>query len=136
MRMATIDSNGGPSASPSPADYSQLSDGQLRSAIRFAERHLRSVEEDHIELLRAYSDEINAMRRNLFDRMFRRMTTAAIPLSDEQRRDLSRALDQHHMQANDIAATIRAATDGRTDRIDALTEIEAMGLLLRLKRES
>jgi len=134
--MATNDSNGGPSASPSPADYSQLSDGQLRSAIRFAERHLRSVEEDHIELLRAYRDEINAMRRNLFDRMFRRMTTAAIPLSDEQRRDLSRALDQHHMQANDIAATIRAATDGRTDRIDALTEIEAMGLLLRLKRES
>jgi hypothetical protein len=135
MRMAPIDSNGGPSASPSAADYSQLSDDQLRSAIRFVERHIRLVEEDHIELLRAYRDEMDAMRRNLFDRMFRRMTTAALPLSEERQRDLGRALEQHRMQADDIAAAIRGATEGRTDRLDSLTEIEAMGLLLRLKRE-
>jgi hypothetical protein len=130
-----MDSEGSSSASRAP-DYSQLSDEQLRSAIRFAEKHLRSVEEDHVELLHAYQDEISAMRRHLVDRVLRRMITAAVPLSEEQRRELVCALDQRRLQADEIAAVVRAATNGRTDRLDALTEIEAMALLLRLKREA
>ena len=123
-------------ASANSADYSQLNDAQLRSAIRFAEKHLRSVEEDHVELLRAYRDEIDAMRRHLVDRVLRRMTTTALPVSEEQQRNLCRVLDQRRMQANEIAAMILAVTKGRTDRLDGLTEIEAMALLLRLEREA
>ena len=53
-------------------DYSQRNDEQLRSAIRFAEKLLRWVEEDHVTLLRAYREEIDAMRRHPIDRMLRR----------------------------------------------------------------
>jgi len=119
-----------------PMDYSQLNDAQLRSAIRFAEKHVRSIEEGRIELLHAYQNEIEAMRRHLFDRLLRRMITVAEPLSDEQRRDLSLALDQRRMQPNQIATMIRSLTYGRTDQLDEITEIEAIALLLRLKAES
>jgi len=129
-----MDSDGG-STSPGAQDYSQLSDDQLQSAIRFAELHVRSVEESHVELLRVYRDEIGAMRRQLFDRVLRRLITAAVPLSEEQRLELRETLDQGHIQANEVAAMIRAVTCGRTDRLDTLTEVEAMALLLRLKRQ-
>jgi hypothetical protein len=117
-------------------DYSQLNDAQLRTAIRFAERHLRSVEEDRGELVRAYRDEIGAMRRHLFDRVLRRIVTTAAPASDEQRLELSRAIDRSGKAAGEIAAIVRAASDGRTDRLEALTEIEAIALLISLEREA
>jgi hypothetical protein len=129
-----MDSNGWPSACSNAADYSGLNDAQLRSAIRFAEKHLRCVEEDHVELLRAYRDEIAAMRRHLVDRVLRRMVNLE-RLSKEQRRTLHRAFDRRRMHAEDIAATIRLATNDRTDRLDALTQIEGTALLLRLERE-
>jgi hypothetical protein len=129
-----MDSDRGSSAGT--PDYSQLNDAQLRSAIRFAEKHLRSVEENHVELLRAYRDEISAMRRHLFDRILRRLMTAAVPLTEEQRRNLCRELERRRMQADEIAAVIRSATNGRTDRLEALSEIEAMALLLRLEQEA
>jgi hypothetical protein len=123
--------------SPADAqDYSRLNDAQLRSAIRFAEKHLRCVEEDHVELLGAYRDEINAMRRHLFDRVLRRMITEAAPLADEQQRRLSQALQRHRVHPDAMTVLIRAATNGRTDQLDALTEIEAIALLLRLEREA
>jgi hypothetical protein len=115
-------------------DYSQLSDAQLRSGIRFAEQHIQSIEADHVELLRAYRDEVDAMRRHLLDRVLRRMVAATSSLSDQQRRDVRRALDRCRMQPDEIAAVVRAATYGRTDQLDALTEIEAMALLLRLEQ--
>jgi hypothetical protein len=131
-----MDSDGGSPASPIAHDYSQLSDAQLRSAIRFAEQHLRSLEQDHLELLRVYRDEINALRRHLVDRILRRLTTAASALSETQRLDLCRTLDARQMRADDIAAMVRGVTKGRTDRLDALTEIEGMALQLRLQQES
>jgi hypothetical protein len=131
-----MDSNSGLPGPRRAPDYSQLNDAQLRSAIRFAEKHLRSVEEGHVELLRAYREEIEAMRRELLDRVLRRMTTAALPLSEEQQRDLQRTLDRRHMQADEIASVVRSATKGRADRLEALTEIEAMALLLRLGRDA
>ena len=69
-------------------DYSQLNDRQLRSAIRFAEKHLRWVEEDHVTLLRAYREEIDAMRQHLIDRVHRGEWLAPAPalLSGEQQR--------------------------------------------------
>jgi hypothetical protein len=70
--MAT-DFDGRTPTSAGAGDYSQLSDGQLRAGIRFAEQHIRSVEEDHVELLRVYRDEVDAMRRHLLDRVLRRM---------------------------------------------------------------
>jgi hypothetical protein len=54
-------------------DYSKLNDAQLQSAIRFAEEHLHSLEEDHLELLRVYRDEIDSMRRDLFERVLGRI---------------------------------------------------------------
>jgi hypothetical protein len=121
--------------SPHPFDYSQLSDVELRSAIRFSEKHLRWVEEDHEALLRAYREEIDAMHRHLIDRMLRRMVTGSARLSVEQRRDLTRAFERRSMAASDIAKAVRATSRGRVTSIDALTEIEAMALLLRLGRE-
>ena len=117
-------------------DYSPLNDDQLRSAIRFAEKHLRWVEEDHVTLLRVYREEIDAMRRHLIDRMLRRMVSGSALLSDEQRRDLDRAFEQRSMNSNEIAKIVRAASRGRVGHIAALTEIEAMALMLRLGRES
>ena len=122
-------------ASPNSFDYSQLNDEQLRSAIRFAEKHLRWVEEDHLTLLRAYRDEIDAMCRHLIDRMLRRMVTGSAPLSEEQRRDLSRAFERRAMDAGEVTKVVRAASRGRVGQVEAMTEMEAMALLMRLDRE-
>ena len=134
--MTAMDSDGPSGASAEASDYSQLNDGQLGSAIRFAEKHLRWVEEDHVTLLQAYREEIDAMRRHLIDRMLRRMVTSSAPLSGEQQRDLSRAFERRAMDASEIANVVRAASRGRVGHVDALTEIEAMALLLRLDREA
>ena len=134
--MATMDSDVPSGASAQAFDYSQLNDRQLRAAIRFAEKHLRWVEEDHVTLLRAYREEIDAMRRHLIDRMLRRMVTSSAPLSGEQQRDLSRAFERRAMDASEIAVVVRSASRGRAGHVDALTEIEAMALLLRLDREA
>jgi hypothetical protein len=123
-------------ASPNAFDYSQLDDDQLRSAIRFAEKHLRWIEEDHTTLLRAYSGEIDAMRSHLIDRMLRRIVTGSAPLSDEQRRDLYHAFERRAMDPTEITKAVRATSRGRVTRVDALTEIEAMALLLRLDRQT
>jgi|HubBroStandDraft_5_1064220.scaffolds.fasta_scaffold00092_14 hypothetical protein len=133
--MTAMDSDVPSGGSAQAFDYSELNDGQLRSAIRFAEKHLRWVEEDHVTLLRAYREEIDAMRRHLIDRMLRRMVSSSAPISDEQRRDLSRAFERRAMGASEIAKVVRAASRGRVGHVDALTEIEAMALLLRLDRE-
>ena len=134
--MTAMDSDVPSGASAQAFDYSQLNDGQLRSAIRYAEKHLRWVEEDHVALLRAYREEIDAMRRHLIDRMLRRMVTSSAPLSAEQQRDLSHAFERRAMDAREIAVVVRAASRGRVGHVDALTEIEAMALLLRLGREA
>jgi hypothetical protein len=134
--MNAMDSDVPSSGSARPFDYSQLNDGQLRSAIRFAENHLRGVEEDHVTLLRAYREEIDAMRRHLIDRMLRRIVTSSAPLSDEQQRNLSHAFERRAMDASEIAVVVRAVSRGRVGHVDALTEIEAMALLLRLDREA
>jgi hypothetical protein len=131
-----MDSDVPSGASAQAFDYSQLNDGQLRSAIRYAEKHLRWVEEDHVALLRAYRAEIDAMRRHLIDRMLTQMVTSSAPLSDEQQRDLSHAFERRAMDASEIAKIVRAASRGRVGHVDALTEIEAMALLLRLDRET
>jgi hypothetical protein len=131
-----MDSDVPSGASAHAYDYSQLNDGQLRSAIRYAEKHLRWVEEDHVALLRAYREEIDAMRRHLIDRMLRRMVTSSAPLSGEQQRHLSHAFERRAMDASEITVVVRAASRGRVGHVDALTEIEAMALLLRLDREA
>jgi hypothetical protein len=123
-------------ASTNAFDYSQLDDEQLRSAIRFAEKHLRWIEEDHATLLLAYRGEIDAMRRHLIDRMLRRMVTGSASLSDEQRRDLNHAFERRSMDASEISKAVRATSRGRVALVDALTDIEAMALLMRLDRET
>lgn len=133
--MTAMDSDVPPGALAQTFDYSQLDDEQLRSAIRFAEKHLRWVEEDHVALLRAYREEIDAMRRHLIDHMLRRMVTGSAPLSEEQRLDLSRAFERRGMDASEITKVVRTASRGRVSQVDAMTEIEAMALLLRLDRE-
>ncbi|MBV9719245.1 MAG: hypothetical protein JOZ77_07990 [Candidatus Eremiobacteraeota bacterium] len=117
-------------------DYSQLDDEQLRSAIRFAEKHLRWIEEDHTTLLRAYRGEIDAMRSHLIDRILRRIVVGSAPLSDEQRRDLNHTFERRGMDPIEITKAIRATSGGRVARVDALTEIEATALLLRLNRQT
>jgi hypothetical protein len=117
-------------------NYSELSDDQLRSAIRFAEERIRWVEEDHVTLLRSYRDEVTTVRRHLIDRMLSRMAARGALLSREQYRDVSRAFERRGMSADDIAILVRSATKGRSDRADTLTEIEAMAVLLRLERHT
>jgi len=131
-----MDSNGRPGPSAHPGDYSQLSDEQLRSAIRFTEKRLRWTEEEHVELTCAYQGEIDAMRRHLFDRILSRMITGAAPMSEEQRDDVTRALERAALPPEAVAQLIRATTKGRADQVTALNEIEAMALLLRLEREA
>jgi hypothetical protein len=40
------------------------------------------------------------------------------------------------MVASEITKVVRAASRGRVSQVDAMTEIEAMALLLRLDRET
>lgn len=134
--MAAMDPDVSLSASPNAFDYSQLDDEQLRSAMRFAEKHLRWVEEDHVTLLRAYRAELDAMRRQLIDRMLQHMAASSALLSSEQRRDLHRAFELRAMDPSEVAKVVYVASRGRATRVDALTEIEAMALLMRLGRET
>jgi hypothetical protein len=69
-------------------NYSELSDDQLRSAIRFAEERIRWKEEDHVILLQAYRDEVTTMRRHLVGRILARMAASGARLSREQYRDI------------------------------------------------
>lgn len=131
-----MDSDGRPGPSAHPGDYSQLSEEQLRTAMRFAEKRLRWVQEEHVELTRAYQGEIAAMRKHLIDRMLTRMITDAAPLSEQQRHDLNIAFARCAMKPDEVTRLIRAATKGRAGQIGALTEIEAMAVLLRLEREA
>jgi hypothetical protein len=131
-----MDTDGRPGPSAHPGDYSQLNDEQLRSAMRFAEKRLRWVQEEHVELTRAYQGEIDAMRKHLIDRVLTRMVSGGAPLSEQQRIDLNAAFERCAMKADETASLIRAATSGRAEQIGALTEIEAMALLLRLERQA
>lgn len=114
------------------SEYAILNDAQLRSAIRFAEAHLRSVEEDHDALRHAYADEIALMRRDLIDRLLVHILARAKPSSEHQRSELRRRFERRAMPAVEVTSLLRAASRGRTDQLDALGEIEAMALLLRL----
>jgi hypothetical protein len=131
-----MDSDGRPGPSAHPGDYSQLNEEQLRTAMRFAEKRLRWVQEEHAELKRAYQGEITAMRKHLIDRMLTRMITDAAPLFNQQRHDLNTAFERIAMKPDEVARLIRTATKGRAEQIGALTEIEAMAVLLRLEREA
>jgi hypothetical protein len=112
--------------------YSYLNDAQLRVAIRFAEAHLRSVEEDHEALRHAYFGEIVLMRRHLIDRLLARVLAQAKPLSEQQCSELRRRFERRATPAVEVASLVRAASRGRTAQVDALKEIEAIALLLRL----
>lgn len=131
-----MDTDGRTGSSAHPGDYSQLNDEQLRSAMRFAEKRLRWVQEEHVELTRAYQGEIDAMRKHLIDRVLTRMISGSPPLSDQQRHDLNAAFKRCAVTADEAARLIRAASRGRAEQIGALTEIEAMALLLRLERQA
>jgi hypothetical protein len=130
-----MDFDGDAGAPGSAPEYSELNDAQLRAAIRFAEKRLRWVEEDHVELRRAYRDEIHTMRGQLIDRLLTRMITQAEPLSEEQRCKLQRRFERCATPAEQILLLVRAASRGRTEQLHSLTEIEGMALLLHLERD-
>jgi len=116
------------------SEYSRLNDAQLRSAIRFAEAHLRSVEEDHDALHRAYCDEIALMRGHLIDRLLVRIITRARPSSELQRGELRRRFERRATPAVEamleiVASAGRAVQVGMSNhevalRIGLLTEKE------------
>ncbi len=110
-----------------------LTDSQLRSALRFAERRLRSLDTEHTALQRAYRHEIATIRRQLIDRLLKRMMARDGPLSGEQQQALRRRFEKRGMSGAQIAGLVRTVSRGRTDETAALTEIEAMALLLRLE---
>lgn len=87
-----------------------------------------------MSLLRCYRAEVTTMRRQLVDRMLSRMAARGARLSPEQRRDIECAFERRGMSADDIAILVRSATKGRSEHPEALTEIEAMAVLLRLER--
>jgi hypothetical protein len=117
----------------SAGTYSQLSDAQLRSAIRFAQAHLRSVEDDQEPVRNIYREEVAIMRSEPLDRLLARIVMRARPLSDQQLDELHRRFESQALPTAQVTAVVRAAPRGRTDRLDALSEIEAMGILLRLE---
>lgn len=131
-----MDFNSDPGAPASADEYSDLNDAQLRTAIDFAEKRLCWVEEDHVELRRAYRDEIGAMRGQLIDRLLSRVIAQAEPSSVEQRCELQRRFERRAMPTEQVAFLVRAASRGRTEQLEALTEIEAMALLLRLEHDA
>jgi hypothetical protein len=112
--------------------YSHLSDAQLRCAIRFAQAHLRSVEEDHEALRRAYRDEMAAMQSHLVDRLLTRIISRHRPLSEHQRRELQHRFERRATPAAEIISLVRAASRGRSDQIDELSEIEALAILMHV----
>lgn len=73
------------------------------------------------------------MRSHLVDRLLARILARATPLSQQQCGELRRRFEQRATPAVEVASLIRAASRGRTARLDALNEIEAMALLLRLE---
>lgn len=117
-----------------PLNYAELSDDQLQSAIRFAQERIRWVEQDHVVLINSYRDEVTVMRRHLINRVLARMTACDDPLSRSQYADLCKAFVVRDMTADAVSALVRAATKGRSERLDCLTEVEAMAILLRLER--
>lgn len=114
--------------------YSQLTDEQLRGAIRFAEKRIRWADEDHVALQQAYRAEIAAMRKHLFDRLLGRLITTSTPPSAAKARDLRRAIEQRALLPSDVAMLVRATTKGRTDQLESLTEVEAIALRIRLEQ--
>ena len=115
--------------------YSQLTDGQLRAAIRFAEKRIRWADEDHVALQRVYRAEIAAMRKHLIDRLIGRLITTSTHPSAAQVRDLRLAIEQRALLPSDVAMLVRATTKGRTDQLDSLTEVEAVALSIRLEQQ-
>lgn len=111
--------------------YRRLSDADLRTAIRFAKSHLRSVAQNHHVLCRAYRREIATMRRLLVRRGSRPEPACRASLSDRQR-----ALDSRFRAlgtpAGRVRSLVRAASRGRTDQVRALTDVEAIALLFCL----
>lgn len=130
-----MQSNGNSIASGRAPDYAQLSDKQLRAAIRFAVKRLNCLQEDHAELVRVYRDEIAAMRRHLFERLLAGLIATDTRMSTEQSREVHCAVRRCGKHPNEILFLIRATTKGRSDRLDDLTELEATAFLLRLERE-
>lgn len=120
-----------------PADatdsFADLDDAQLRSALRFVHAHLRSVQDDHAILCRLYRQEIAIMRGHLIDRLLARIITRAKPLSDQQRLELLRRFERHATPPATVVSLVRAASRGRTDHMGALSEVEAMAILLHLE---
>jgi|SRR5579862_3456814 len=112
--------------------YASLPDAQLRSAIRFAELHLGSIQDDHECLCRLYRHEIATMRGHLLDRLIARIITRAKPLADQQRLELLRRFERRATSPEKVVSIVRAVSRGRTEHLDALSEIEAMAILLYL----
>lgn len=119
-------------ASGTAGPYASLSDAQVRSAIRFAEVHLRSVQDDYDTVRRLYRQEIDIMRGHLIDRLLARIITRAKPISDEQHHELLRRFERQATPPATVVSLVRAASRGRTDHVEALSEIEAMAILLLL----
>lgn len=120
-----------------PADatdpFASLDDAQLRSALRFVHAHLRSVQDDHDILCRLYRQEIAIIRSHLIDRLLGRIITRGKPLSDQQLVELLRRFERHATPRAKVVALVRAASRGRTDHMEALSEVEAMAILLHLE---
>jgi hypothetical protein len=126
------DSNGRANHSrPGP----HLTDARLRSSLRFAERRLRSLDTEHKALQRAYRHEIATIRRQLIDRLLKRMIAQDAPLSEAQRDELRLRFEERALSAAQIAGLVRTVSRGRTNETSSLSEIEAMALLLRLEKE-
>lgn len=112
--------------------YDHLSDADLRTAIRFTEAHLRTAVVDHDVLCRAYRREIATMRRLLTDRNSGRISTCGAPPLLGRQRALDSRFRALGISAERIRLLVRAASRGRTDQVRALTDVEAIAMLLCL----
>jgi hypothetical protein len=112
--------------------YERLSDVDLRSAIHAAEAHLRSASPMRRKVHRAYRSEIASMQRLLADRERAQITVRQPSLSGPLRRALYCRLRARAIPLVRIRALVQAASGGRTDRLRALTDVEAIAILLCL----
>ena len=127
-----MDADDQTSEQPTATPYQSLSEIDLRMAIRLAEQHLRSAAYRHHELCRAYRTEIAAMRTALAERIWRRITMGSRRPSEEQRRALYSRLNALGISAVRIRSLVHAVSQGRTTEVDALSEVEAIAVLLYL----
>jgi hypothetical protein len=87
--------------------YARLSDAELRTAIRYTERLLDEIEQDHRALRSAYRDEIETMRSHFLDRLLARVIMTDTLITAEQRTRIEGLIGLQNIAATKLSRLVR-----------------------------